>query len=249
MFNPFTLEGKTILVTGASSGIGQSIAVIISKMGASVMITARNRQRLQTTLNLMEGKNHNVIPADLMNEEQIANLVSELPKLDGIVHCAGVGDRTFCKELNEVTYDKVLDCNLKSPVMLQTAILKRKKLQKGASIVFIASMAAKYPSVGNAAYSASKGGLISYSKCLGLELASRQIRVNCICPAMVWTDLIIQSNVTKEVLEEAQLKYPLKRYGKPEDIAYLTVYLLSDVSEWMTGSCVDISGGGEGTLI
>jgi len=249
MFNPFTLEGKTILVTGASSGIGQSIAVIISKMGASVMITARNRQRLQTTLNLMEGENHKVFPADLMNEEQIANLVSELPKLDGIVHCAGVGDRTFCKELDEATYDKVLDCNLKSPVMLQTSILKGKKLQKGASIVFIASMAAKYPSVGHAAYSASKGGIISYSKCLGLELASRQIRVNCICPAMVWTDLIIQGNVTKEVLEEAQLKYPLKRYGKPEDIAYLTVYLLSDVSGWMTGSCVDISGGGEGTLI
>ncbi len=249
MLNPFTLEGKTILVTGASSGIGQSIAVIISKMGASVMITARNRQRLQTTLNLMEGENHKVFPADLMNEEQIANLVSELPKLDGIVHCAGVGDRTFCKELDEATYDKVLDCNLKSPVMLQTSILKGKKLQKGASIVFIASMAAKYPSVGNAAYSASKGGIISYSKCLGLELASRQIRVNCICPAMVWTDLIIQGNVTKEVLEEAQLKYPLKRYGKPEDIAYLTVYLLSDVSSWMTGSCVDISGGGEGTLL
>lgn len=249
MFNPFTLEGKTILVTGASSGIGHSIAVIISKMGASVVITARNQQRLQITLNLMEGENHKVIPADLMNEEQIANLVSELPKLDGIVHCAGVGDRTFCKELDEATYDMVLDCNLKSPVMLQTSILKVKKLQKGASIVFIASMAAKYPSVGNAAYSASKGGIISYSKCLGLELASRQIRVNCICPAMVWTDLIIQGNVTKEVLEEAQLKYPLRRYGKPEDIAYLAVYLLSNASAWMTGSCVDISGGGEGTLI
>lgn len=251
MFNPFTLEGKTILVTGASSGIGRSIAVIISKMGATVVITARNRQRLQTTLNLMEGggEKHKVIPADLMDEEQIANLVSKLPKLDGIVHCAGVGDRTFCKELDEATYDRVLDCNLKSPVMLQTSILKGKNLQKGASIVFIASMAAKYPSVGNAAYSASKGGIISYSKCLGLELASRQIRVNCICPGMVWTDLIIQGVFTKEVLEEAQLKYPLKRYGNPEDIAYLAVYLLSDASNWMTGSCIDISGGGEGVLV
>lgn len=243
MFNPFSLEGKTILVTGASSGIGQSIAVNISKMGASVVITARNQTRLQETLSMMDKGNHQVIIADLMSEEQMASLVNELPKLDGIVHCAGVGDRTFCKDLDGATYNRVMDCNLKSPILLQTAILKGKKLQKGASIVFIASMAAKYPAVGNAAYSASKGGVISYAKCLGLELASRQIRVNCICPAMVWTDLIIQGNITKEVLEEAQMKYPLRRYGSPEDIAYLTIYLLSDASCWMTGSCLDISGG------
>lgn len=249
MFNPFSLKGKTILVTGASSGIGRAIAINISKMEATVVITARNQIRLQETLSMMYGDNHRAILADLMNEEQVSVLINELPKLDGIVHCAGIGDRTFCKEIDEATYDRVLDCNLKSPVLLQTAILKSKKLQKGASIVFIASMAAKYPAVGNAVYSASKGGIISYSKCLGLELSSRQIRVNCICPAMVWTDLIIQGNVTKEILEEAQHKYPLRRYGQPEDIAYLTIYLLSDASCWMTGSCVDISGGGEGTLI
>jgi len=99
------------------------------------------------------------------------------------------------------------------------------------------------PSMGNAIYSASKGAIISYAKCLGLELAPRQIRVNCISPAMVWTELILQKGMTKEDLEDAQLKYPLKRYGQPEDIANLAVYLLSAASSWMTGSCIDITGG------
>lgn len=136
-----------------------------------------------------------------------------------------------------------MNINFSSSVLLQSTILSSKKINKGASIVFIASRAATSPSIGNAIYSASKGAVISYAKCLGLELAPRQIRVNCICPAMVWTDLIIQEGISKEELEEAQLKYPLKRYGKPEDIAYLTIYLLSDASCWMTGSILDITGG------
>lgn len=142
-----------------------------------------------------------------------------------------------------------MNVNFTSSVLLQSAILSTKKINRGASVVFIASRAAISPSIGNAIYSASKGAIISYAKCLGLELAPRQIRVNCICPAMVWTDLIIQEGFSKEDLEEAQLKYPLKRYGKPEDIAYLAVYLLSNASDWMTGSVLDITGGGEQTLI
>lgn len=243
MHNPFSLKDKTILVTGASSGIGRSIAISLSQMGAKVIITARNEMRLSETLSAMEGDGHKMSIADLSIESDLDRLVEGLPRLDGIVHCAGIGNRTFCKEVTSDVYDTVVDSNLKSPVMLQSKLLKEKKVEKAASIVFIASMAAKYPSVGNALYSASKGGLISYAKCLGLELASRQIRVNCVCPAMVWTDLILQGGLTKEDMEEAQLKYPLKRYGKPEDIANLCVYLLSDASSWMTGSCIEITGG------
>ena len=138
--------------------------------------------------------------------------------------------------------------NFQAPVLLQSALLSHKKINKAASIVFIASRASEAPSIGNAVYSASKGAIISYAKCLGLELAPRLIRVNCVCPAMVWTDLIIQDGTSKEDLEQAQLRYPLKRFGKPEDVANLCLYLLSDASSWMTGSCVDITGGGEGTL-
>lgn len=242
-FNPFSLEGKTILVTGASSGIGQAIAIACSKMKATVIITGRNRQKLENTHSLLEGFNHQILIADLTNESDINNLVSQLPKLDGIVYNAGIGSRKLCKMIEKEDIDTVMNTNFTSSVLLQSAILSAKKINKEASIVFIASRAAESPSIGNAIYSASKGAIISYAKCLGLELAPRQIRVNCICPAMVWTDLIIQEGVSKEELEEAQLKYPLKRYGKPEDIAYLTIYLLSNASNWMTGSVLDITGG------
>lgn len=248
-FNPFSLKGKVILITGASSGIGRAMAVSCSKMGGTLIISGRNKNRLKETLFLMEGDGHIVLPADLTKEIELTNMVSQLPKLDGIVHNAGIGSRVFCKDITSEKFDDVMLPNLKAPIMLQTEILKQKKVNKGASIVFTASRAAESPSIGNAIYSASKGAIISYAKCLGLELAPRQIRVNCICPAMVWTNLIIQDGFIKEELEDAQKKYPLKRYGQPDDIANLAIYLLSDASSWMTGSCIDITGGGEGTLV
>lgn len=242
-FNPFTLAGKQILVTGASSGIGKGIALACAKMGATVIVTGRNVERLNETLNQMPEGDHKAISADLTKAEDIDRLVSELPKLDGLVQCAGVGSRVACKMMTQADIDHIMKPNLEAPVLLQAAILAKKKINKAASIVYIASRAANAPTVGNAIYSASKGAIISYAKCLALELAPRQIRVNCICPAMVWTDLIIQDGLTKEEMEEAQLKYPLKRYGQPEDIANLAIYMLSDASAWMTGSAVDLTGG------
>lgn len=245
VFNPFTLEGKTILVTGASAGIGKSIAVSCSKMGAIVIITGRNMERLEETRVELSGEGHKAIPADLTKISDLQSLALQLPLLDGIVYCAGIGQRKICKMLTSEDVDEVMNVNFKSSVLLQTELLQTKKIKKAASIVFLASRAASSPSIGNAVYSASKGAVISYAKCLALELAPRQIRVNCICPAMVWTDLILQGGLTKEDLEEAQLQYPLKRYGQPQDVANLAIYLLSDASSWMTGSCVDLTGGGE----
>jgi len=242
-FNPFSLNDKHILVTGASSGIGRATAIACSKMGGHVIITARDQDRLKETLLQMDGNGHVIIPADLTTSNDILRLVVELPKLDGIVQNAGIGSRILCKNISRTDYDKVLRTNLEAPVMLQSEILRQRKINKKASIVFIASRAASSPSIGNALYSASKGAIISYAKCLGLELAPQQIRVNCICPAMVWTKLIIQDGITKEDMEETQKKYPLKRYGVPEDIANLAIYLLSDASSWMTGSDIDITGG------
>lgn len=242
-FNPFTLAGKQILVTGASSGIGKGIALACAKMGATVIVTGRNVERLNETLNQLPEGDHKAISADLTKAEDIDRLVSELPKLDGLVQCAGVGSRVACKMMTQADIDHIMKPNLEAPVLLQAAILAKKKINKAASIVYIASRAANAPTVGNAIYSASKGAIISYAKCLALELAPRQIRVNCICPAMVWTDLIIQDGLTKEEMEEAQLKYPLKRYGQPEDIANLAIYMLSNASAWMTGSAVDLTGG------
>lgn len=242
-FNPFTLEGKTILVTGASSGIGRGIAIACSKMGASVIVNGRNEQRLSETMSEMEGGDNLSLAADLSDNVALAEMVAKLPKLDGIVHCAGIGQRVLCKQLQESDLENMMNVNFKAPVMLQTEILKQKKINKSASIVFIASIACDSPTIGNAMYSASKGAIISYANCLALELAPRQIRVNCILPAMIWTELIFKGGITEEELKEDEKKYPLKRYGKPEDIANLSIYLLSDAAAWMTGSNIKITGG------
>ncbi len=242
-FNPFSLKDKTVLVTGASSGIGQGIALLCSKMGATVVINGRNETRLQDTLSQMEGKDHIIAKGDLSDFASLSELVSKMPKLDGVVHCAGVGSRVLCKMMQESDLDLTMTINFKAPVMLQTELLKQKKVNKNGSIIFIASMAQDSPSIGNALYAASKSAIISYAQCLQLELAPRLVRVNCISPAMVWTDLIFKGGITEEQLQEDEKKYPLKRYGHPEDIANLAVYLLSDASSWMGGSNIKITGG------
>ena len=242
-FNPFSLVGKTILVTGASSGIGRATAILCSQMGANVVVTGRNEGRLKETLESLYGEGHLQIAADLTKEESIARLAEDIPSLDGIVHCAGIGHRKPCKAITAEDIVTVMNANFNAAVLLQSSLLAKKKVNKSASLVFVSSRAAEIPSVANSLYSASKGAIKSYAKCLSLELAPRAIRVNCICPAMVWTPLILKDGVTEEELQAEQSKYPLKRYGKPEDIANLAVFLLSDASSWMTGSCIDITGG------
>ena len=244
-FNPFSLEGKTILVTGASSGIGRGIAIACSKMGARVVVVGRNLAKTDQTISMMSSDEHVKVICDLTNYEGVQNLVAELPVLDGIVHCAGIGQRVLCKVATEHDVDSVMNVNYKAPVLLQTELLKQKKINKGGSVVFIASISTWSPSIGNAFYSASKGAIVSYANCLALELAPRKVRVNCISPAMVWTDIVLQDGVDEEQLKEDEKNYPLKRYGTPEDIANLAIYMLSDASIWMTGSNVKISGGGQ----
>jgi NAD(P)-dependent dehydrogenase (short-subunit alcohol dehydrogenase family) len=243
MNTPFDLTGKHILVTGASSGIGRAIAIECSKMGATVYITGRNMERLKETDSQLSGNDNQIKVCDLCNPLEMSTMVESLPRLDGVVHVAGILTMIPCKLLTEEIVDNVLDINLKAPMLLQAALLSKKKINKGASIIFIASITSSTPYIGNSVYSASKGALISYANCLSLELAPLKIRVNCISPAMVWTELISKDNIDNEVLKNDEAKYPLKRYGKPEDIAYLSIYLLSDASTWMTGSNVRITGG------
>ena len=242
-YNPFSLKGKTILVTGASSGIGRCIAIECSKMGAIVVISGRNVDRLNLTSSSMPNPAISII-ADLTIEEGIKGIVAECPELDGVVHCAGIGDRTLLKMVRQKDLDRVMKTNFEAPVLLQRMLLKQKKIKSDSSIVFIASRAPFAPTVGNGIYSASKGALIAYAKVLGLELAPQKIRVNCICPAMVWTELIERDAQLLGVdYHEKEKEYPLGRYGKPEDIAYLSIYLLSDAASWITGSCFDATGG------
>lgn len=247
-FNPFSLNGKQILITGASSGIGKGIALACAAMGATVILNGRNSSRLNEVLSQMAGSGHAVFPVDLGDRDVVSSMVGKLPKLDGVVMCAGVANRVPCKSITEADFDFVIKTNLEAPILLQAELLAKKKINRAASIVFIASRAYESPSMGNAIYSASKGAVVSYAKCLALELAPRQIRVNCICPGMVWTDLIT-SVLNEEDLKVAEQGYPLKRFGHVEDVASLAIYLLSDASSWMTGGAIDISGGGEGVLV
>lgn len=250
MYNPFSLEGKKILITGASSGIGRRTAIECAKMGATVFVTGRNPEKLDAVAKEITDEHpHTSIVADLTDSDGIEKIVDNVDTLDGIIHCAGIGDRTLSKMIRINDIERVMKTNFDAPVLLQRALLKKKKVNKGASIIFMASRAPFAPSIGNGLYSASKGALIAYSKVLGLELASQKIRVNCICPAMVWTELVERdSDLTGTDYHEVEKTYPLGRYGNPEDIAYLSLYLLSDASSWMTGSCIDITGGGEFTL-
>lgn len=240
--NAFSLEGKSILVTGASSGIGRSIVLLCSKAGAKLYITARRESCLKETLSEMQSEGCYIV-ADLSRHDDIEELVEKLPKLDGVVHCAGVGSTIFCKNITEGDIDAVMKPNFEAPVLLQSSLLSNKKISKAASIVIIASFASQSPTIGNALYSASKGALVSYAKCLAQELAPRKIRVNCISPAMVKTDFLNNVEVDQESLNEDEKRYPLGRYGEPKDIAGLAVYLLSDSSEWMTGNNIEITGG------
>ena len=198
----------------------------------------------------MVGEEHQAICADLSDETSIVNLVEHLPQLNGVVHNAGMAHRTPCKMVKKEQIEQVMSINFEGPVLLQKYLMKKKRIEKMASIVFIASRAPFAPATGNAIYAASKGAMLGYAKCLGLEMAPQKIRVNSICPAMIWTELVAKdAEQTGEDYQNAQEEYPLKRFGKPEDVAYLAVYLLSEASQWMTGSQIDITGGGELTLV
>jgi 2-deoxy-D-gluconate 3-dehydrogenase len=244
MYNPFSLENKTILVTGASSGIGKAIAIECSKMGAKVVITGRNEQRLQETYGQLESAQHAYIVADLTKKEDIETLVNQIDSLNGLVNCAGLTIPKPFKFLQEEDIQEVMTVNFNAPLLLTQLLVKKKKLQKASSIVFISSISGtKVSYIAGSIYSASKGAINGICKGLALELAPQQIRVNTVVPGMVETNIVSGGEVTQEQLEADKQKYPLKRYGKPEEVACAVIYLLSDASSWVTGSNLLIDGG------
>ena len=242
-YNPFSLQGKTILITGASSGIGQATAVVCAQMGADVVITGRDSDRLQATADLME-THKAIIAADLTNNEDVERLVAALPPLDGAVLCAGNSTTLPLQFGTREKFDDMFNVNFFAPVELLRLMYKKKILQKGASVVLIASIGGTHSFMpGNGVYGASKAALNSLMKYAAREYASRKVRVNSICPGMVDTPLIHRGTITEEQLAEDAKRYPLGRYGKPEDIANGAVYLLSDASSWLTGHDLVIDGG------
>jgi len=242
--NPFSLLGKTIFVTGASSGIGRAIAIECSKMGAQMVITGRNKTRLYETFVLLAGENHVQLTADLLVEQDIEVLVTTLPKLDGCINNAGIIRPQLLQFSEKKDILEIFEANTFSSFILVQKLIQNRKLNKNASIIFISSISGVYCSaIGEALYSASKGAINGYLKGLALEMANRGIRVNSVNPGVIETNLFNSTSMPPEELEEKKKKYPLKRFGKPEEVAYAVVYLLSDASQWITGSNLIIDGG------
>ena len=232
-----------MLVTGASSCIGQATAIECAKMGAKVVVTGRNAERIQETFNLLEGEGHIQIAADLDNVEDIAHLVAECPILDGLVNNAGRG---LSKPVNILKADDlqgVFQTNIYGVALLTKDLLKKKKIAKNASLVFTSSISAYMSAPGLSVYAASKAALIAYMLTCALELAPKGIRANAVLPGMVETKLINSGTYTDEDKQADLAFYPLGRYGVPEDIARAMVYFLSDASAWITGIEFVVDGG------
>lgn len=243
-YNPFTLYGKTVLVTGASSGIGKATAIECSKMGAAVVINGRNECRLKETFHLLSGDGHQMIVGDLTDENDLHKLQDEITAVDGIVHCAGISGHKLFAYLKADEIERMFSINFYSPLKISQMLLKAKKIRKGGSMVFITSTSGILSSyMGGSLYSSTKGALNGLLKGMALELAPKHIRVNSVMPSMIETPIMNGGDITDERFEADKNLYPLKRYGKPEEVAYAVVYLLSDAAAWITGTNLLMDGG------
>ena len=248
MYNPQSLEGKTILVTGATSGIGQATAVVCSKLGAMVVVTGRNHDRLQQTLGLLDasfGQKHLGIAADISTNEGLETLVAGLPALDGVSDNAGTtnGNKPI-KFIKDEELEEVVNTNTFAHIRLARLLFKKKILNKNASYVMTASIGGIFSHVtGQTVYGVSKSAINCFMKYCAVEFASRGIRCNSVCPGMIKTPLINIDTLTKEDIEKDAEKYPLKRYGEPEEVANVNAFLLSDASSYITGASIVVDGG------
>jgi len=244
----FSLTGKTILVTGASSGIGREVAILAAKHGATLCITGRDETRLGETFGQLVDsslvKCHSSFVADLTSETGMDALIEGLPLLNGIVHCAGIVGPLPVKFITQTDIDRMFGINYNVPVNLTGKILRKRKLANGASILFMSTIATKNPYFGGALYSGSKAALEAYSKTLALELVAKGIRSNCIMAGLVDTPMIenpSEKNMQAEALDRYLKRYPLG-IGNPKDVADAILFFLSDGSKWITGTSLIMGG-------
>lgn len=245
MYNPFSLEGKKILVTGASSSIGRQVAIECSKLGASLIITGRNMNKLNETFSLLYGNNHKIILCDITVEDEVNELVENCSLLDGISNNIGISKVLFVKFINQSILNEVLNVNALAPILLIQNLVRKKKLAKNASIVFTSSLSGIYSvHYGDSVNATSKGAINAFSKGAALDLASNKIRVNCVNPGIIFTESTLQNTIlTEDEMNKKKDYFPLKRFGKPQDVASAIVFLLSDASTWITGINLPIDGG------
>lgn len=241
-----SLKDKNILITGASSGIGKATSILFSELGANVIITARNEEKLDETYKALNPSIHHLkINADLTQVNDIKSLVKLLPAIDGIVHCCGKVMPVPVKFIKESQLQDVFSVNYFSAVNLISELLMQKKINNNSSIAFISSVSTLHAYFGGAPYISSKAALEGYAKTLALELAPKKIRVNVLQPALVRTaifDSTINAAIDTEKMNELVNSYPLG-IGEPIDVANALAFFMSDASKWITGSSLKMDGG------
>jgi NAD(P)-dependent dehydrogenase (short-subunit alcohol dehydrogenase family) len=242
-----SFAGKHILVTGASSGIGRAAALQLARQGACISAVARREDLLVELVNELSHINsldHSFFTCDLSSETEINELSRLLQPVDGILHAAGKVFPLPVKFIREKHLLEVMKINFFAPVILNATLLGQQKIKDCASVVFISSISTKHPYFGGSLYVSSKAALESYSRNFALEVASRKIRSNVVSPALVKTaifDLTVES-YDAEQLKAYENKYPFG-FGEPEDVANTVVFLLSDLSKWITGQEIVMDGG------
>jgi len=247
-YNPYSLENKTILVTGASSGIGKATAIECAKLGATVVVTARNEKRLSAVLAELDttyGQKHQMVIADISTSEGIDTLITALPSLDGLSSNAGIAlGNSPIKFIGEEQMQRLMQTNTYSHVLLAKTLFKKKLIAKNGSMVFTTSIGGTIShGPGNTLYGMSKNALLAFAKYASIEFAPRGIRVNCVSPGMIETPLINLDAITEEDKAIDAEKYLLKRYGRPEEVARTTAFLLGDASSFITGTAIVVDGG------
>lgn len=250
MYNPFTLENKVIIVTGASSGIGAQCAIDCSKMGAKVVLVARNEERLKQTLSLMEGEGHWVLPLDLSTseglKEAIKEVVGKVGKINGVVNCAGMSSVTPLKLVTDEWLDQFFRTNVYSAINLSKEVTRVGNYDKesGCSIIFLASIMGLCGEKCKTVYSATKGALIAAARSMACELAKNKVRVNVVSPGAIETPInAMLPHMADPVLRKELESKHLLGLGECADIANACIYLLSDAAKWVTGQNFIVDGG------
>ena len=236
------LTGKHILVTGASSGMGRVFCQMIAHEGATVSLLARNEERLHQTLDLLTGDSHQIYICDLTDEVQLKDTLGNMRPLDGIVLCAGINEFIPVKYIKQEKIDRIFQTNYFSQILLIQLLLKKRFINKRASIVFISSISSIMGVQGTLLYASSKGAINSAVRVLASELAGQEIRVNAILPGIVKSEMLSGTNVDEDTFTKQEKMYPLG-LGTPEDVGNSVLFHLSDYSRWLTGQCMILDGG------
>lgn len=248
MFNPMSLEGRTVLVTGASSGIGRDVSLLAARLGAKVILVGRNREQLQATADQLQGAPFHIEAFDLNQLDDIKDWLkrvgTEQGGLHGLVHCAGLQMVQPLRMMKREKIDELLRVNFLAAVELAKAFRQRGVFQKPTSLVFLSSVMGLVGMPALSIYCASKGALDSFSRSVALEYADEGIRVNCVSPGLVRTDMSakMEQQMTVEQFAVVEAAHPLG-LGLPQDVANAVAFLLADTGRWVTGTTLVVDGG------